>query len=99
MVRVPGRQDPTVSPPAISGRTGQDLHGVTPVTAATLVTFRLAGSPRADPALAGLITEVTTVPVGTSVPGLPASASPASAYSSPLLTSPGTLVLDLSDLD
>jgi Domain of unknown function (DUF929) len=61
------------------------------VTAATLVTFRLAGNARTDPALAGLITEVTTVPVGKSVPGLPASASSASAYSSALLTSPGTL--------
>jgi hypothetical protein len=61
------------------------------VTAATLVTFRLAEGPRTDPALAGLITEVTTVPVGTSVPGLPASASSASAYSSTLLISPGTL--------
>ena len=64
------------------------------VTAAALVTFRLTEGPRADPALAGLITEVTTVPVGTSVPGLPglpASASSASAYSSTLLISPGTL--------
>jgi len=64
------------------------------VTAAVLVTFRLTEGPRADPALAGLITEVTTVPVGTSVPGLPglpASASSASAYSSTLLISPGTL--------
>jgi Domain of unknown function (DUF929) len=61
------------------------------VTAATLVTFRLAEGPRADPALAGLITEVTTVPVGTSVPGLPGSASSASAYSSTLLISPDTL--------
>jgi hypothetical protein len=61
------------------------------VTAATLVTFRLAGSPRTDPALAGLITDVTTVPVGKSVPGLPASASSVGAYSSILLTRPGTL--------
>jgi hypothetical protein len=64
------------------------------VTAATLVTFRLAEGPRTDPALAGLITEVTTVPVGKSVPGLrglPAPASPASAYSSTLLISPDTL--------
>ncbi len=64
------------------------------VTAATLVTFRLTEGPRTDPALAGLITEVTTVPVGKSVPGLPglpASASSASAYSSTLLISPGTL--------
>src|SRR6266699_3720936 len=61
------------------------------VTAATLVTFRLTEGPRADPALARLITEVTTVPVGKSVPGLPASASSASAYSSTLLISPDTL--------
>lgn len=61
------------------------------VTAATLAALRVTGSPRADPALAGLITEVTTVPVGKSVPGLPASASSASAYSSTLLTRPGTL--------
>ena len=54
------------------------------VTAAMLVTFRLAAGPRTDPALAGLIREVTTVPLGKSVPGLPgltASASSASAYS------------------
>jgi Domain of unknown function (DUF929) len=64
------------------------------VTAATLVTFRLTEGPRTDPALAGLITEVTTVPVGKSVPGLPglpASAWSASAYSSTLLISSGTL--------
>jgi len=36
-------------------------------TAATLVAFRLDEGPRAGPALAGLITEVTTVPVGKSV--------------------------------
>jgi hypothetical protein len=42
------------------------------VAAAMLVTFRLAAGPRTDPALARLITEVTTVPVGTSLPGLPA---------------------------
>jgi hypothetical protein len=64
------------------------------VTAATLVTFRLAAGPRADPALAGLIREVTTVPVGKSVPGLPgrsASASSTSAYSSTLLIGAGGL--------
>jgi hypothetical protein len=61
------------------------------VAAATLVTLRLAEGPRADPALAGLITEVTTVPVGKLPPSLPAPASPASAYSSTLLISPGTL--------
>jgi Domain of unknown function (DUF929) len=64
------------------------------VTAATLVTFQLAAGPRANPALAGLIREITTVPVGTSVPGLPglsASASSASAYSSTLLTGAGGL--------
>lgn len=63
------------------------------VTAATLVTFRLAAGPRTDPALAGLIREVTTVPVGKSLPGLPglsASASPAGAYSS-MLTGAGGL--------
>jgi hypothetical protein len=54
------------------------------VTAATLVTVRLTAGPRTDPVLAGLIREVTTVPVGRSLPGLPASASPASAYSSAL---------------
>jgi Domain of unknown function (DUF929) len=54
------------------------------VTAATLVTFRLAAGPRTDPALAGLIHKVTTVPVGKSLPGLSASASSASAYSSTL---------------
>lgn len=62
------------------------------VTAATLVTFRLAEGPRPDSALAGLITEVTTVPVGRSVPGLPglpASASSASVYSATLLITPG----------
>jgi Domain of unknown function (DUF929) len=64
------------------------------VAAATLATFRLTEGPRTDPALAGLITEITTVPVGNSapgLPGLPASASSASAYSSTLLISPGTL--------
>jgi hypothetical protein len=64
------------------------------VTAATLVTLRLAEGPRPDAALAGLVTEVTTVPVGKAPPGLPglsASGSSASAYSSTLLISPGTL--------
>jgi hypothetical protein len=67
------------------------------VTAATAVTFRLTEGPRTDPALARLVTEVTTVPVGTSVPGLaalpglPASASSAGGYASTLLISPGTL--------
>ena len=55
------------------------------VVAAALVAFRLAASPGPDPALAGLIHEVTTVPVGKSVPGLPASASSVSAYSSTLI--------------
>ena len=58
------------------------------VTAATLVTFRLAAGPPAGSASAGLIREVTTVPVGKSVPGLAglsASDSDASAYSSTLL--------------
>ncbi len=64
------------------------------VTAATLATFRLTEGPRPDPALAGLVTEVTTVPVGKSVPGLPglpAAASSAGAYSSTLLIDPDTL--------
>lgn len=64
------------------------------VTAATLVTFRFAAGPRADPALTGLIREVTTVPMGRSVPGLPgqsASASSAGAYSSTLLFGAGGL--------
>ena len=61
------------------------------VTAATLVTVRLTAGPRPDPALAGLIREVTTVPLGTSVPGLPASASSASAYSSTLTFAAGGL--------
>lgn len=58
------------------------------VTAATLVTGQLTRVPRTDPGLARLITEVTTVPVGKSVPGLsglPASALSASASSSILL--------------
>ncbi|TVZ04544.1 DUF929 domain-containing protein [Trebonia kvetii] len=49
------------------------------VTAATLVTFRLTEGPRTDPALARLVTEVTTVPVGTSAPGLPVLPASASA--------------------
>ena len=64
------------------------------IAAATLVAFRLAEGPRTGPALAGLITEVTTVPVGKTAPGLPVlpgSASPGGAYSSTLLISPGTL--------
>jgi hypothetical protein len=64
------------------------------VTAATLVTLRLAAGPRADPAPAGLIREVTTVPVGKMVPGLPglpASASSASASSTTLLAEAGGL--------
>jgi Domain of unknown function (DUF929) len=64
------------------------------VTAATLVTFRLTQGSRIDPALARLVAEVTTVPVGRAVPGLPvvpASASPDGAYSSTLVFSPGTL--------
>lgn len=52
--------------------------------AATLTTFRLTQGPPSDPALAGLIREVTTVPMGDSVPGLPGSASPPGAYSSTL---------------
>src|SRR5262249_10826072 len=70
------------------------VTGALLITAATLFTFRLAAGPRTDPALAGLIREVTTVPVGTSVPGLPglsASASSASASSSALLTGAGSL--------
>src|SRR5947209_19870238 len=58
------------------------------VTAAALVTVRLAAGVRAGRARAGLIREITTVPVGKSVPGLPglsASGSDASAYSSALL--------------
>ena len=66
-------------------------------TAATLVAFQLSEGPRTSPELAGLVTEVTTVPVGKSVPGLPGlpglsvSASSATAYSSTLLISPGAL--------
>ena len=86
-------------PPALRGMIGTGRRRIVViaaacallVTAATLAALRVTGSPRADPALAGLITEVTTVPVGKSVPGLPASASSASAYSSTLLTRPGTL--------
>jgi hypothetical protein len=58
------------------------------VTAATLVTGQLTRVPRTDPGLARLITEVTTVPVGKSVPGLSglaASALSASVSSSFLL--------------
>ena len=68
------------------------------VTAATLVTIRVAAGPRTDPALAGLVREVTTVPVGKSVPGLPglsASTSDASAYSSTLLAGGLTAVSGL----
>ena len=65
--------------------------GVLLVTAATLAAVRLGAGPGTDPALAGLIREVTTVPLGTSVPGLPASASPASAYSSTLTAVAGGL--------
>ena len=64
------------------------------VAAATLVAFQLSEGPRTSPELAGLVTEVTTVPVGKSVPGLPGlsvSASSATAYSSTLLISPGAL--------
>jgi hypothetical protein len=70
------------------------------VTAAALVTVRVAQGPGTDPALARLVAEVTTVPVGTAVPGLPgvpgvpvvpASGSSDGAYSSTLLISPGTL--------
>jgi hypothetical protein len=64
------------------------------VAAATLASFQFTQGPRTSPGLAGLITEVTTVPIGKSVPGLPGlsvSASSASAYSSTLLIDPGTL--------
>jgi hypothetical protein len=64
------------------------------VAAATLITFRLAAGPRAAPASAGLIREVTTVPVGKSVPGLPGRSTPASsasAYSSTLVAGAGGL--------
>ena len=82
--------------PSLSGITGTRRHwlmiiaaaGALLVTAATLVTLRLAAGPRADPALARLIREVTTVPVGKS---LPASASSASAYSSTLVIGAGSL--------
>lgn len=60
------------------------------VIAATLVTGQLTRVPRTDPGLARLITEVTTVPVGKSVPGLsglPASALSASVSSAFLLIS------------
>ena len=63
------------------------------VTAATLVTVRLTEGPRTDPALARLITEVTTVPLGTSLPGFPSLADPASpdgVYWSMLTISPDT---------
>jgi hypothetical protein len=56
--------------------------------AAAVTLTRVSGSP-ADPALAQLITEVTTVPVGKSVPGLPlAPVSSQGAYSSVLLIDP-----------
>ncbi|MGH3245499.1 MAG: DUF929 family protein [Trebonia sp.] len=58
------------------------------VTVATLVTGQLTRVPRTDPGFARLITEVTTVPVGKSVPGLsglPASALSASASAAILL--------------
>lgn len=65
------------------------------VTAATLVTLQLTAGPPASPGLTALITEVTTVPVGKSVPGLPAlsasASSAAGAYSSTLLIDPDTL--------
>jgi hypothetical protein len=59
------------------------------VTAATLATFQLTEVPR-TPRLTALITEVTTVPVGKSVPGLLGSASPNGEYSSALPISPDT---------
>ncbi|MGD0247305.1 MAG: DUF929 family protein [Streptosporangiaceae bacterium] len=61
------------------------------VTAATLVTVRLAAGSRTDPALAGLIREVTTVPLGTSVPSLPTSDLPAIPYSSTLTPGAGVI--------
>jgi hypothetical protein len=65
------------------------------VTAATLVTFRLTeDGPHADQALARLVAEITTVPVGTSMPGfaaLPASSSSDGAFSSTLIISPDVL--------
>ena len=64
---------PTVAPsPAVagsmlSGRNAEPGEGEgdawMTLTAATLVTFRVTDSPRIDPALAGLIIEVTTAPV------------------------------------
>jgi hypothetical protein len=57
------------------------------VTAATLVSFQLTQGPRTSQGLAGLITEVTTVPVGKSVPGLPGLS--VSASSATLLIDPG----------
>jgi Domain of unknown function (DUF929) len=64
------------------------------VGAATLVTIRLTAGPGADPALAGLVTEVTTVPVGQAPPGLSGlseSASSTSGDSSTLLIGASTL--------
>ena len=74
------------------GRVVIAAAGALIVAAATLVAFRVAAAPQTDPALAGLIREVTTVPVGKSVPGLPglpASASSVSAYSSTLIGAEG----------
>ncbi|MGH3290263.1 MAG: DUF929 family protein, partial [Trebonia sp.] len=62
--------------------------------AATLVALRLPQGPGTSPGLAGLVTEVTTVPLDTSVPGLPglsAVASSANVYSSTLLISAGAV--------
>jgi Domain of unknown function (DUF929) len=74
------------------GRVVIAAAGALIVAATTLVAFRVAAAPQTDPALAGLIREVTTVPVGKSVPGLPglpASASSVSAYSSTLIGAGG----------
>jgi len=59
------------------------------IAAATLVAFRLAEGTRSGPALAGLITEVTTVPVGKSVPTFLTSPGTLSAVSGPPLTRGG----------
>jgi len=58
------------------------------IAAATLVTVRLADSSRTD--LAGLITEVTTVPVSQSATGFPAFFPPGTASPSDPLATPGT---------
>jgi Domain of unknown function (DUF929) len=81
--------------PALRGVVGTGLRRVVIIAAACalvmaaggVAAFRLTQGPRADPALTRLVAEVTSVPVGTSVPVLGVPAPPAGGFSGLLVAS------------